>query len=87
MHAELMDFNNMLQQSLCQKDALLERLRTELELLRGPMPSDQLTSEEGLGSVNVWIPSAFLTGKDILKSLVFPQLNENKPKQLYNAFQ
>lgn len=58
MHAELMDFNVMLQQSLSQKDALLERLRSELEALRGPMPTDDLSS----GNVNVWIPSAFLTG-------------------------
>ncbi|XP_018563176.1 sorting nexin-29 [Anoplophora glabripennis] len=61
MHAELMDFNVVLQQTLCQKDALLERLKSELESLRGPMPSDSLNSEEG-GNVNVWIPSAFLTG-------------------------
>ncbi|KAJ8932768.1 hypothetical protein NQ314_014470 [Rhamnusium bicolor] len=62
MHAELMDFNVMLQQNLCQKDSLLERLKSELESLRGPMPSDELNSEETRSSVNVWIPSAFLTG-------------------------
>lgn len=68
MHAELMDFNVVLQQTLCQKDALLERLKSELESLRGPMPSDSLSSEEG-GNVNVWIPSAFLTGKTHFKSI------------------
>ncbi|RZC38128.1 sorting nexin-29, partial [Asbolus verrucosus] len=62
MHAELMDFNVALQQSLCQKDLLLERLKSELEELRGPMPTDELVSETTRGSVNVWIPSAFLTG-------------------------
>ncbi|XP_019874648.2 sorting nexin-29 [Aethina tumida] len=62
MHAELMDFNVMLQQSLCKKDALLERLKAELEELRGPMAADELSEDETRGSVNVWIPSAFLTG-------------------------
>lgn len=62
MHAELMDFNAMLQQSLCQRDALVERLKSELEELRGPMTIDELSSEDSRGSVNVWIPSAFLTG-------------------------
>ncbi|XP_050512824.1 sorting nexin-29 isoform X1 [Diabrotica virgifera virgifera] len=62
MHAELMDFNVMLQQNICQKESLLERLRGELEALRGPMPSDEMNSEGNFGSVNIWIPSAFLTG-------------------------
>ncbi|KAG5865004.1 hypothetical protein JTB14_035943 [Gonioctena quinquepunctata] len=61
MHAELMDFNVMLQQNLLQKEALADRLRSELESLRGPMPSDEISSESA-GNVNVWIPSAFLTG-------------------------
>lgn len=60
MHAELMDFNVSLQQSLCQKDLLLERLKSELEELRGPMATDE--SNDFRASVNVWIPSAFLTG-------------------------
>lgn len=62
MHAELMDFNVLLQQSLCQKDALIERLKGELEQLRGPMPTDDVQTSDNLGRVNVWIPSAFLTG-------------------------
>lgn len=61
MHAELMDFNVALQHSLCQKDLLLERLKMELEQLRGPLPTDEITTDL-TGSVNVWIPSAFLTG-------------------------
>ncbi|XP_050304453.1 sorting nexin-29 isoform X2 [Anthonomus grandis grandis] len=62
MHAELMDFNVMLQKTLAQKDSVLERLKNELQELRGPMASDDLNSEESGGSVNIWIPSAFLTG-------------------------
>lgn len=59
MHAELMDFNVYLQQSACQKDALIERLTAELEELRGPVPTED---GENAGRVNIWIPSAFLTG-------------------------
>ncbi|CAH1154253.1 unnamed protein product [Phaedon cochleariae] len=62
MHAELMDFNVMLQQTLLTKETVLERLKAELESLRGPMSSDESGSEGSSGSVNVWIPSAFLTG-------------------------
>lgn len=62
MHAELMDFNVLLQQSLCQKDLLIERLKGELEELRGPMPTDDVQTSENVGRVNIWIPSAFLTG-------------------------
>ncbi|XP_066143026.1 sorting nexin-29 isoform X2 [Euwallacea fornicatus] len=61
MHAELMDFNVMLQKTLHQKDATVERLTRELEELRGPMSADQ-ESENSKGNVNIWIPSAFLTG-------------------------
>lgn len=61
MHAELMDFNVALQQALCQKDQLLETYQSELEALRGPMPVPG-TDGATKGSVNVWIPSAFLTG-------------------------
>lgn len=62
MHAELMDFNVMLQQALGQKDSHIQRLTCELEELRGPVPTDDLLLESR-GHVNVWIPSAFLTGK------------------------
>lgn len=62
MHAELMDFNVLLQQSLCQKDTLIERLKGELEELRGPMSNDDIETSENGGRVNIWIPSAFLTG-------------------------
>lgn len=62
MHAELMDFNVLLQQSLCQKDSLIDRLRGELEELRGPMPTDDVQTNENVGRVHVWVPSAFLTG-------------------------
>lgn len=62
MHAELMDFNVLLQKSLCMKDALIERLKGELEELRGPMSTDDIQTSENVGRVNVWIPSAFLTG-------------------------
>lgn len=65
MHAELMDFNVLLQQSLCQKDALIDRLKKELEELRGPMPTDDVQTSENTGRVNVWIPSAFLTGVQV----------------------
>lgn len=64
MHGELMDFNVHLQQTLTQKDSQINRLKTELELLRGPMASDDSATfdDEINGSVNVWIPQAFLTG-------------------------
>lgn len=62
MHAELMDFNVLLQQSLCLKDSLIDRLQNELEELRGPMPTDDVQVGDSSGHVNTWIPSAFLTG-------------------------
>ncbi|XP_074026375.1 sorting nexin-29 [Leptinotarsa decemlineata] len=62
MHAELMDFNVILQQNLLQKEALLDKLKSELEILRGPVMSLDEIGSDSTGSVNVWIPSAFLTG-------------------------
>ncbi|XP_044754864.1 sorting nexin-29 [Coccinella septempunctata] len=62
MHAELMDFNVHLQQVICEKDQLLERLKTELEMLTGPISPEEITLEDSLANVHVWIPSAFLTG-------------------------
>lgn len=66
MHAELIDFNSLLQKSLSQKDALIERLKGELEELRGPMSTDDVQTNENIGRVNVWIPSAFLTGMIVI---------------------
>ncbi|CAH1999940.1 unnamed protein product [Acanthoscelides obtectus] len=59
MHAELMDFNVMLQQTIFQKDQMIEKLKKELEILRGPVPEMRIGESS---SVHVWIPSAFLTG-------------------------
>ncbi|KAJ4437081.1 hypothetical protein ANN_17216, partial [Periplaneta americana] len=78
MHGELMEFNERLHRLLQQKDAALRRLREELVDLRGPLPDDVATSDDDLSVtsdydtsslcaaaralVNIWIPSAFLTG-------------------------
>ena len=42
MHGELLEFNEMLQKSAQTKDQLIHRLRSELVLLRGPLPEDQV---------------------------------------------
>nr|CAI5849692.1 unnamed protein product [Callosobruchus analis] len=60
MHAELMDFNVMLQQTIFQKDQMIGKLKKELEILRGPIP--EMAMGESMSNVHVWIPSAFLTG-------------------------
>lgn len=60
MHAELIDFNTVLQQKLSQKEALADKLKSELEALGGPMVT--YDSEKNGSYLNVWIPSAFLTG-------------------------
>ncbi|XP_060527516.1 sorting nexin-29 isoform X2 [Cylas formicarius] len=62
MHAELMDFNVILQQQIQRKDILLNRLKANLEELRGPVSADIFLPDDCQGNVNVWIPSAFLTG-------------------------
>nr|CAD7588655.1 unnamed protein product [Timema genevievae] len=78
MHGELMEFNDRLHRLLQQKDAALHRLREELVDLRGPLPDDVITSDDDLSItsdydtnslcaaaralINIWIPSAFLTG-------------------------
>ena len=45
MHGELLEFNEMLQKSVQTKDQLIYRLRSELVLLRGPLPEDQVEYE------------------------------------------
>jgi len=76
MHGELLEFNEMLQKTVQTKDQLIQRLRTELVCLRGPLPDDQESWENSSISgsdvssftgnarilVNIWIPSVFLTG-------------------------
>jgi hypothetical protein len=42
MHGELLEFNEMLQKNVQTKDQLINRLRSELVLLRGPLPEDQV---------------------------------------------
>ncbi|GFR99499.1 sorting nexin-29 [Elysia marginata] len=72
MHGELMEFNEMLQRQIKNKDALLRQWRDELVQLRGPLPNDRRLSMapgddlESLSLqptlINIWIPSAFLRG-------------------------
>ncbi|CAH1181326.1 unnamed protein product [Phyllotreta striolata] len=62
MHAELMDFNVMLQENLCKKELQLEKVQKELETLRTMNPALDLNSDGITGSVQIWIPSAFLKG-------------------------
>lgn len=40
MHGELMEFNGHLQRQLRAVETLADRLRNELVLLRGPLPTD-----------------------------------------------
>lgn len=79
MHGELMEFNERLHRLLSQKEAVVRRLREELVDLRGPLPDDNQTSDDDMSVtsdydtcsmtastralINIWIPSAFLTGK------------------------
>lgn len=79
MHGELMEFNERLHRLLLQREAVIRRLREELVDLRGPLPDDNQTSDDDISItsdydassqtatlrplINVWIPSAFLTGK------------------------
>lgn len=66
MHGELMEFNDRLHRQIQSKEDLIRRLERELTDLRGPLPSSALWEDEVVavpeGLVNIWIPSAFLTG-------------------------
>lgn len=62
MHGELIDFNTVLQQKLSEKEFLVEKLRSELEVLTGPLPTSDEDLDTNKCNVNIWIPSAFLTG-------------------------
>ncbi|XP_035211143.1 sorting nexin-29-like [Stegodyphus dumicola] len=79
MHGELMEFNERLHRLLLQREAVIRRLKEELIDLRGPLPDDNQTSDDDISItsdydassqtatlrplINVWIPSAFLTGR------------------------
>ncbi|GFY50133.1 sorting nexin-29 [Trichonephila inaurata madagascariensis] len=79
MHGELMEFNERLHRLLLQRETVIRRLKEELVDLRGPLPDDNQTSDDDMSItsdydassqtatlrplINVWIPSAFLTGK------------------------
>ncbi|RZF35454.1 hypothetical protein LSTR_LSTR013112 [Laodelphax striatellus] len=64
MHGELMEMNERLQRSLVAKEALVERLRAELEGVRGPLPSALSSSSTSSTSlVSLWLPSVFLSGE------------------------
>lgn len=69
MHAELMDFNVMLQENLCKKELMLETLQNELESLRAMNPTLDLRNDGMSGNVQIWIPSAFLKG-NLIESMV-----------------
>lgn len=62
MHAEIMDFNSYLHKTLIEKNAQVERLKNQVDELMGSVSYDDLSSDNPR-CVNVWIPSAFLTGK------------------------
>ncbi|XP_022190156.2 sorting nexin-29 isoform X2 [Nilaparvata lugens] len=64
MHGELMEMNERLQRSLVAKESLIERLRAELEGVRGPLPSalSSSTSSSASSLVSLWLPSVFLSG-------------------------
>jgi len=68
MHGELMEFNERLQRALHNSESTAALLRAELELLRGPLPSQDTLLDpdsplQAAGAlVHIWVPSAFLTG-------------------------
>lgn len=62
MHAELMEFNARLTMQLTNRDNLVKRLQAELECLRGPLNEEDMPADPPC-FINIWIPSAFLTGQ------------------------
>ncbi|CAG5089299.1 Similar to SNX29: Sorting nexin-29 (Bos taurus) [Cotesia congregata] len=62
MHAELMEFNARLTMQLTNRDNLVKRLQAELECLRGPLNEEDMSLDQPC-FINIWIPSAFLTGQ------------------------
>jgi sorting nexin-29 len=73
MHGELMEFNSRLHRTLNFKSLQVEKLRTELTELRGPLPPE--LTQEGPGAddpapsahpelphslIHIWIPSVFM---------------------------
>ncbi|XP_071954591.1 sorting nexin-29-like [Antedon mediterranea] len=77
MHGELMEFNDHLSRVLKAKENLIQRLKSELVDLRGPLPDQTSISEDvncqepdtasltgpGRPLINLWIPSAFIKGR------------------------
>ncbi|XP_022248128.1 sorting nexin-29-like isoform X3 [Limulus polyphemus] len=79
MHGELLEFNEQLHRQLVQRETTIRRLREELIDLRGPFPEENQTSDDDVSVtsdydassqlaisrplINIWIPSAFLTGR------------------------
>ncbi|XP_071813089.1 sorting nexin-29-like isoform X4 [Apostichopus japonicus] len=77
MHGELMEFNEYLTTNLKAKEFFIARLKEELVELRGPLPMDNPDSDPNSPDsdivslspanralINLWIPSAFLRGKN-----------------------
>lgn len=77
MHGELMEFNEYLTKHLKAKEYYIQQLKDELVELRGPLPMDNpdsdpnspdsdsaSLSQTNRALINLWIPSAFLRGKN-----------------------
>lgn len=47
---------------LTNRDNLVKRLQAELECLRGPLNEEDMSLDQPC-FINIWIPSAFLTGQ------------------------
>lgn len=59
MHSELIELNGRLNTTIIAKDHCINKLRTELVSLRGPLPSDEIPHT----NIHLWVPSAFLVGR------------------------